>query len=148
MRIVKTLLATTALAFTLAEPGTASAAPAAGTDYVTVPGISDEFIPCPSGWVCLYTNEDFTGLQVRWPAGNYHPDFDSISCPPGYCRSGDDFNDEMTSWANNGTGIRYCFSRDRNGGGWDLSMPSGQQSRNVGSSANDQASSLSNSGCP
>lgn len=148
MRIVRTTLATAAMVFALAPSGAASAAPVAGTDYVVVSGIGNQFISCPSGWLCLYTNADFSGLQVRWPAGNYHPDFDSIACPEGYCRSEDDFNDEVTSWANNGTGIRYCISEMRDGGGWDLTMPSGQQSRNVGSSVNDRASSLSNSGCP
>ncbi|MGC7093974.1 peptidase inhibitor family I36 protein [Amycolatopsis lurida] len=109
-------------------------------------------IPCPSGRICLYTDENFRGMQVSWPKGNYHPDFDHIPCPDGYCRNSTgtgehDFNDEVSSWANNATGITYCVSYGRNGGNPDTAMPSGLQDNVIAEGWHDVISSLSTSGC-
>ncbi|MFI6905735.1 peptidase inhibitor family I36 protein [Nonomuraea sp. NPDC050394] len=108
------------------------------------------FIPCPARNICLYTNADWTGMQVRWPAGQYHPNFAIIRCPSGYCDGGDlngDFNDEVSSWANNHTGYEYCVRTDAGTGGRVTAMPSGTQDNWIAAGWNDVISSLSSSGC-
>ncbi|PRY41356.1 hypothetical protein [Umezawaea tangerina] len=122
----------------------------AGTGHcVTTAPIEDGIIPCPAGWICLYTASGWREMQVRWPAGNYHPNFALIDCPSGVkCNHGGrGFNDEVSSWANNGTGILYCVNWDAAAGSLNNDMPSGTQGSYIGDLWNDQSSALSSSGC-
>ena len=151
MRLLTLSLAIAASIAAFSAPVSASPSPAPETAHVTEDGTyytasSAKMIPCKSGYICLYTGAGFTGYQVSWIAGNYHPNFTAIPCPVGYC-SNNDFNDDASSWANNGTGILYCVSENVGGGGWDNSMPTGMQGDFTGI-YNNTASSLSRSGCP
>jgi Peptidase inhibitor family I36 len=124
-----------------------------GTGYcITTAPPSEGYIPCPTGYMCLYSLAGWKGMQVRFPAGNWHPNLGYIKCPVSdFCKDDDDgFNDEVSSWANNGTGILYCVNWDivGEGEGWrNNDMPSGAQGSYIGDLWNDQASALSNSGC-
>nr|WP_083467201.1 peptidase inhibitor family I36 protein [Kibdelosporangium sp. MJ126-NF4]CEL21901.1 hypothetical protein [Kibdelosporangium sp. MJ126-NF4]CTQ92680.1 hypothetical protein [Kibdelosporangium sp. MJ126-NF4] len=166
MRAIKIFLTVTALTFAMgAAPGTASADKSPSTD-TAMPQVATTChesgltfycktiqsgpIACPDGWVCLYTDANFRGMQVRWPAGNHHPNFTSITCQSGGSSvncphgSGQDFNDEASSWANF-TNRLYCINWDTRPG-LNNDMPVGSQG-NIGGGWNDEASALSSSGC-
>ncbi|WP_020666156.1 peptidase inhibitor family I36 protein [Amycolatopsis nigrescens] len=165
MRAFKIFLAATALAFTMgATPATASVDESSLTEATMASSASTtchgsgptaycittapEGIPCPSGWICLYTESAWREMQVRWPAGNYHPDFGLIPCPAGVpCNNGGPgFDDEMSSWRNN-TDIFYCVDSDPRPGSPTINMPPRTGSAYIDDSWNDWGSALSSSGC-
>jgi hypothetical protein len=112
---------------------------------------SDGYIPCPSGYVCLYSNTDFKGTQVRWPSGHYFPNFDNIPCELNVfdcMHGGAGFNDETTSWSNR-TDRLYCVTKDVGAQFPNNDMPNTgfNQGPNIGSEWNDVVSALSYLGC-
>nr|CEL21903.1 hypothetical protein [Kibdelosporangium sp. MJ126-NF4]CTQ92683.1 hypothetical protein [Kibdelosporangium sp. MJ126-NF4] len=85
-------------------------------------------------------------MQVRWPAGNHHPNFALITCPPGVCTNGGPgFDDETSSWANR-TNILYCVYLDARPFPPKLDMPPGTAG-NINDVWGERASALSHSGC-
>ncbi|WP_277350316.1 peptidase inhibitor family I36 protein [Nonomuraea composti] len=128
-----------------------------GTGYcISYAPREEGYIPCPTGYLCLYTDVDWKGMQVRFPAGNWHPNLSYIKCPAHdgdedyYCTTEEDFNDEVSSWANNATGIMYCVNwsiSGEPGAPYNNDMPPGTQGSYIGDLWNDQASALSKQGC-
>jgi len=147
-KILGTLLPTAALVLTATLPAAASAEAAAGkigSASASAPDASAAQT-CTPGHLCLWVGINRTGTMISRLPSEYAADFRTIFCGDPTCNTGS-FNDEASSWWNNGTGIPMCVSRDANGMGEDNTMPNNSYGNFTGGWS-DVASSLSNSGCP
>ncbi|MFD5989669.1 peptidase inhibitor family I36 protein [Streptomyces microflavus] len=85
---------------------------------------------CPVGYVCVYRDVGYAGGGYAINSGRALNDFRAI-----------DFNDQMSSWANETAG-RYCWYPDINYNGTRFAMRATTTSEAVNPENNDTASSL------
>lgn len=100
-------------------------------------------IRCNLGTICLYQNIDFNDLQGGCvaPFGpGQKRDLKNVPCPRKN-GSSTPFNNQMSSWANL-SNRRYCWWTDPGQKGNKHTMNPGTARANVGSDANDRASSV------
>ena len=149
IRIAAALVATTAAAFSVALlPASAVSAQPSLTQKLTaqggqlsadgrwmrMPGDVDVsmsptvFGDCPSGWVCLWQDGDYSGRMLKWSSSGT-----SIAHLSDY-----GFNDEMSSWANRGSHLARWWT-DASFNGTRHDMPAGSSAAHGGG---DTASSL------
>ena len=136
------MLASMILTVLWSTTGIAAAAPE--TNVASQPSHSVLAI-CPADSFCMYEHKDFVGNILVIPAGTAYPDLRPFACPG--CRSSKHNNnngtwsDMMSSWVNN-TSMVYCWYWHENYAALGGIMSAGTASSYVGSSPNDQASSI------
>lgn len=87
---------------------------------------------CPSGWLCLWEDEDYGGRMLQFQSTGYWQNLTDYG-----------FNDEMSSWRNRRANDSK-WAWNTGGGGTVRCMDSGSSSSYVGSGDNDEASSIRN----
>jgi len=87
-------------------------------------------IPCTAGYTCLYEHVNYGGRRLEWQDPGLLVNLADY-----------DFNDQMSSWRNL-SGDAAIWYVDADGLGLAHCMPAGASDPWVGSSDNDQASSL------
>jgi len=87
-------------------------------------------IPCTAGYTCLYEHVNYGGRRLEWQDPGLLVNLADY-----------DFNDQMSSWRNL-SGEAAIWYHDADGLGLARCMPAGASNPWVGSSDNDQASSL------
>lgn len=87
---------------------------------------------CPSGWLCLWEDRDYSGRMLKFQSTMYWQNLTDYG-----------FNDEMSSWRNR-RGYDSKWAWHTNGGGTRRCMDSYSSSNYVGSGDNDEASSIVN----
>jgi hypothetical protein len=116
-----------------------------GDAGVKRPNVNKAVAACPAGTLCIYEHRDFGGTVLLVSPGTVHSNLRLLSCPG--CRSSKNsgsngtWGDMLSSWINN-TSVSYCWFWDANFGGRLMPMTSGVAEPYVGSTANDQASSI------
>jgi hypothetical protein len=135
VRIVSatTLLLAFATGFVVVHSPTVQAVPRESTPISPAalpPGVSPHSgSRCPSGYICLFTDYNYSGTAYRVKAGSSVPWFGDFN-----------FNDAMSSWAND-SGQTFCWYVDANYQGAFHDMKPGYRV-NLLPAENDTASSL------
>jgi hypothetical protein len=86
------------------------------------------FSDCPSGWLCLWQDSNYSGRMLKFHDAGYWQNLTNYG-----------FNDEMSSWRNR-RGLDAKWSYDINGGGTRRCMDAGASASSV--NGNDEASSI------
>jgi Peptidase inhibitor family I36 len=112
-------------------------ASANGTLVIDLSASSSTDGVCPDGWVCLWTDADWTGSRIRFSAcdvtGDGVCDWQNLTLWS--------WNDVMSSWMNH-KAVDARWAYDVDGGGTLRCMQAGAENSWVGSSDNDEASSI------
>jgi hypothetical protein len=122
-----------ATGFLVIPPPTVQAVPPGPSPILPAalpPGVSPHSgSTCPKGYICLFTDSNFSGTAYKVQAGTSVPWFGDFN-----------FNDAMSSWAND-SGRTFCWYTDANYVGLRRDMKPGYRV-NLPANENDTASSL------